>query len=487
MADFVSRRMIPSKWAMILLLCGLLSCEAFHAPRPLYSGEKLGNRMMLSMVEAMFDATGVRMYRGDSKDQFEAEGSSLVTTRSFEKGDVLCEIPFSMCILSHVTGAIRGGTCMGQQDMIWDAAGDLRESVSEEDYAKGRTWDVQLALALWDATCGEGLAGGFWESYVGAYPPVNSLTMPFCLPVEILEMFQDSDMIERAIAQKKRLQNLFPTLQDPQLHRLTAQWPHVTPLQYTFAMVRSRCFRLGDLDWFAIVPIIELANHNAQDQSNARFEAQNVDVDEAGIPTGSCILRAKRAIEEGSAVHISYDEGESVPYSNKRLMTQYGFSLPTNLEIENDGEESYIQWTGDKSGNQLGVSPQVLDEVIDSLVDATIAFKLDDGGSLSAYTNMETVACAELGNRLRFLCNVEGGQNTKNDVLQALLQEVEQAEAQLPSSFEHDQKYLSDNSDESNTEDPFRTVKKAIINYRLNKKAPYAVAKTLIETAAAGK
>jgi hypothetical protein len=168
-------------------------------------------------------------------------------------------------------------------------------------------------------------------------------------------------------------------------------------------------------------------------------------------------------------------------------MTQYGFSLPTNLEIENDGEESYIQWTGEKSGNQLGVSPQVLDEVIDSLVDATIAFKLDDGGSLSAYTNMETVACAELGNRLRFLCNVEGGQNTKNDVLQALLQEVEQAEAQLPSSFEHDQKVLLENSDESNTEDPFRTVKKAIINYRLNKKAPYAVAKTLIETAAAGK
>ena len=94
-------------------------------------------------------------------------------------------------------------------------------------------------------------------------------------------------------------------------------------------------------------------------------------------------------------------------------MTQYGFSLPTNPEIENDGEESYIQWTGDKSGNQLGVSPQVLDEVIDSLVDATIAFKLDDGGSLSAYTNMETVVCAELGNRLRILCNVEGGQNTK--------------------------------------------------------------------------
>ena len=103
-------------------------------------------RRMRLYSTTTFDASGVRMYRGESVEQFETEGSSLVATRPFDSGDIICEIPFSMCILAHVSGAIRGGSMMGQQDMIWEAAGDLRESVSEEDYLKGRTWDVQLAL-----------------------------------------------------------------------------------------------------------------------------------------------------------------------------------------------------------------------------------------------------------------------------------------------------------------------------------------------------
>lgn len=76
---------------------------------------------------------------------------------------------------------------LGQQDMVWDCAGDLRNSVSEEEHAKGRTWDVNLAIALLDATCGEGLGGEFWESYTGAYPRPESVTVPFCLPQEQLQ------------------------------------------------------------------------------------------------------------------------------------------------------------------------------------------------------------------------------------------------------------------------------------------------------------
>ena len=37
--------------------------------------------------------------------------------------------------------------------------GDLREPLTDEQIMKGRTWDVQLALALLDATVGTGLAG----------------------------------------------------------------------------------------------------------------------------------------------------------------------------------------------------------------------------------------------------------------------------------------------------------------------------------------
>ena len=37
--------------------------------------------------------------------------------------------------------------------------GDLREPLSDEQITIGRTWDMQLALALLDATAGTGLAG----------------------------------------------------------------------------------------------------------------------------------------------------------------------------------------------------------------------------------------------------------------------------------------------------------------------------------------
>jgi hypothetical protein len=37
--------------------------------------------------------------------------------------------------------------------------GDLREPLTDEQIMAGRTWDVQLALALLDATAGTGLGG----------------------------------------------------------------------------------------------------------------------------------------------------------------------------------------------------------------------------------------------------------------------------------------------------------------------------------------
>ena len=39
--------------------------------------------------------------------------------------------------------------------------GDLREPLTDEQIIAGRTWDVQLALALLDATAGTGLGGKF--------------------------------------------------------------------------------------------------------------------------------------------------------------------------------------------------------------------------------------------------------------------------------------------------------------------------------------
>lgn len=64
--------------------------------------------------------------------------------------------------------------------------GDLREPLTDEQIIAGRTWDVQLALALLDATAGTGL-GGNRKSFL---PPCSSRIVPhqefFAIPYNLL-------------------------------------------------------------------------------------------------------------------------------------------------------------------------------------------------------------------------------------------------------------------------------------------------------------
>jgi len=113
-------------------------------------------------------------------------GNLLVASKSFKKNDILISLPLSMCILAHRSGAIRG--LRGQIDWLWDICGDLRTSVSPEEELEGRGWDVQLALALLDASIGTSLGGeteedgAFWDNYAAAcLPPPEALTVPFCM------------------------------------------------------------------------------------------------------------------------------------------------------------------------------------------------------------------------------------------------------------------------------------------------------------------
>ena len=375
---------------------------------------------------------------------------------------------------------------LGQQDMVWDCAGDLRNSVSEEEHAKGRTWDVNLAIALLDATCGEGLGGEFWESYTGAYPRPESVTVPFCLPQEQLLLMKDEGLIKGALRQKERLKSLFPSLQDPALHRMTAHWPHMSPLEWAFAMVRSRCFKIGG-DFFAIVPIIELANHAMQKDkgSNVRFEVDDVVMDTAGVPSGTCILRAKRAISEGEAVALSYDEGQVPGYSNKRLTMQYGFSIPENLVRDQD--DPYIPWPFRRE--PIPLLQSTFDATVDALVDALVAFKMNTQEVLEPFTDIEACASAALGDRLREMTSIikEDSVDTESASASASAKEVLmmlKADLKLigfGSSMEEDSMLLQNMPEQ----DRFRGQYCAALRYRMQRIAPTVAADLLVTLALA--
>jgi len=143
---------------------------------------------------------------------------------------------------------------LGQTDLCWEAAGDLRDPVSDEDFERGMTWDVRLALALLEATSDPQIGGKFWSIYgrllpephtvtvrlrsfslvtvtsvdeadppppltvsnsvssFRRHPPLGPRQVPFCLPERLLVQLHNDGMAERARKQVKRMRSLYPDM-----------------------------------------------------------------------------------------------------------------------------------------------------------------------------------------------------------------------------------------------------------------------------------
>lgn len=65
----------------------------------------------------------------------------------------------------------------GQTDQCWEAAGDLRNPVSDDDFARGMTWDVRLALGLMEATSDPQIGGKLWPIYGRLLPQPHTVTV----------------------------------------------------------------------------------------------------------------------------------------------------------------------------------------------------------------------------------------------------------------------------------------------------------------------
>ena len=90
----------------------------------------------------------------------------------------------------------------GQSDLCWEAAGDLRDPVSDEDFARGMTWDVRLALALLEATSDPQIGGQLWPVYGRLLPQPHTIT------VTCEALAPQQDIINRgrdAISYRKKL------------------------------------------------------------------------------------------------------------------------------------------------------------------------------------------------------------------------------------------------------------------------------------------
>lgn len=260
----------------------------------------------------LLDAPGVRCAVELTPDG--RGGNTLVASRAVAAGDELARVPSELLLTAHRSGVVGG--LIGQTDATWDAAGDLREEVGPEAFARGATWDVRLAVALFEATAGAG--GPFWDAYRSLLPTAAQIVHPLALPAAALEAVQDDALVARVRARAALLQSLYPALHTRDVHPATSSYAArgapigrvPFPLPYFYALVVSRCYSMADGETFAFVPFLDMCDHEARPA--AEFEGSD----------GGFVLRALRAVPAGGAVTICYGED----YGSSRLFEQYGFA-----------------------------------------------------------------------------------------------------------------------------------------------------------------
>ena len=148
------------------------------------------------------------------------------------------------------------------------------------------------------------------------------------------ELFQNDEAFEAVIRQQDRLNTLFPSLSDKTAklsHRITSQaiyrldnnlksieWNDIdpinhipTPLQWAFAVVRSRCIQVRN-DWFGLLPVIDIANHSLNPNAELNMIVKSENVSPQDISDEVICLCASRDLEEGEEITISYGEVNTV-------------------------------------------------------------------------------------------------------------------------------------------------------------------------------
>ncbi|BDA41168.1 Protein PLASTID TRANSCRIPTIONALLY ACTIVE 14 [Coccomyxa sp. Obi] len=270
------------------------------------------------LLEEIREQSAVEMRRGH-------HGNGLYLTRSVIQGEVIMRVPMEYCLVVNYDG-----DGLSLPNFAWPR---LREAVQDNPELP---WDLLLAVALLDAYAGDG--GAFWQHYARELLPAPaSLSLPFCLPQDLLEELQHEEVLVGAQKQQERLTAMLPQ------HAQPTSPSGCTWMQWAFACVRSRVFQLGP-GFYAFVPFMDMANHALPPVAAFR-------------PHGNAVeLVAIADATEGDEATISYAPLEG--HSNQRLMQQYGFV------IEGGNPADRLHFTTDQADSDAPDRPSEPDETL---------------------------------------------------------------------------------------------------------------------------
>lgn len=366
------------------------------------------------------------------------------TTEIPSSSKVVFNVPLNTCLVvdySHGFQLPSGGWPRVQRGLAKDDA---------------LPWDIIHALALLDGLAGDG--NEFWSRYTNEIlPSPESLTLPVCLPEELLTQLEHKAIIEAARQQKQRLNTLFPGLSVP----LCDNGP--TYLEWAFACVRSRAFRLGQ-DIFAFIPFLDAVNHNIDPNTNFEMSVDGKRVN----------LVSVKEIKQDEELTISYTGTSGC--TNQRYMAQYGFvPLGGNpfdrivfqcIEDGNTSTRTGEVEGGDDAGSVIQSGPVLLS------VDALMNLFGDGEAMVDAFSGRDAFMYAALKSLPLAAMESDAAPMAKQlELARKMLNEVESEQKEWKTGIEEDTALLIEltetaNEKRSSVDPRFE----AVVRYRLYRK-----------------
>jgi len=254
----------------------------------------------------------------ETREQTENEvsGRGLVARRDIDNYEDLAQVPYKLLFTKDTSREVFGEECI-TKDM--------------SEYAA-------IALQLIHERFVE-KENSFWAPYIGVLPSVDEVGASFAWDKEELDtLLAGSPLRNMSYFLQDQINQEFSDIQEGIIAKFPEKFPAdaftLENYVWAYSVLFSRAVRLDfpdqedfEEDIVALVPYIDLINHNPNSESRIRGVSEGPNIPGISKPERSVVVRSDRYFNKYEQIYISYGRK-----SNAQLLMLYGFSMERNTQ-----------------------------------------------------------------------------------------------------------------------------------------------------------
>lgn len=253
----------------------------------------------------------------ETREQTENEvsGRGLVARRDVECYEDLAQVPYNLLLTKDTSRNVFGVDCIGTN--MSEYAAIALQLIYEKFVAK---------------------EDSFWAPYIAVLPSTDEIGASFAWDRQELDtLLAGSPLRNMSYYLQDQIKAEFTNIQETIMSKFPDTFPEDAFVYenyvWAYSVLFSRAVRLDfpdDLDAediVALVPYIDLINHNPNSESRIRGVSEGASIPGVSEPERSVVVRADRYINKYEQIYISYGRK-----SNAQLLMLYGFSMERNTQ-----------------------------------------------------------------------------------------------------------------------------------------------------------